>query len=84
MVDLPVFDSLAQGLGYASTPSPTTDALPTSAVDSSQHVMDSTNDAMGCVPVSLETKTDNAPLTGAFLQSNLKEDYWLNPEKPIY
>jgi len=84
MVDIPYFDSLAQGLGYANVPSPTTDALPTGGVGESQHVQGSLNGAMETAIVSLKTETENAPLTGAFLKSNLHEDYWLNPEKPIF
>ena len=84
MVEIPVFDNMVQGLGYASVPAPTTDALPTSAVETSQHVMDSTNDSMPNASVSLETKTEPALLTGSFLKSDLHPDNWLNPEKPIY
>jgi len=84
MVEIPQFDSLAQGLGYAKVPSPNTDALPTGGIGETQHIQGSTNDPMYTTPVSEATRNENAPLTGSFLPSNLHDDNWLNPEKPIF
>ena len=81
---LPVFDSLAQGMGYASAPAPTTDALPTSDIAGSQHVNGSSNDSMTPDAVSLATKKEDAPMNGTFHPSRLHEDFWLNVDKPIY
>ena len=83
-VTIPQFDSLAQGLGYANVPMPTSDASDTYGLSSSQGEKDSTNPVPTVTVMSLETKDTNAPLAGAFLESNLHPDNWLNPEKPIF
>lgn len=82
MVETPQFDSLVQGNGYASVPTPTSDAAELTAV--AGNTLDSINDSPTATVVSVATYDVNAPLTGAFLESNLHPDNYLNPEKPIF
>jgi len=81
--DLPInTDSMVQGLGYISLPSPTDDACSTAGADTSEITGNPGSMASPLAPVSLATKTVDAPGMGARQMSSLHKDGWLNYDKP--
>jgi hypothetical protein len=79
---IPQFDSLAQGLGYASVPTPTSDADPGQV--SNYHEKDSTNDTPTCTPMSIPTTSAPAPGHGALLLTNFQPIDHQDRTKPHY
>jgi len=81
--DLPLSqDSLVSGMGYASFPVPDDDASSLAGTDQ-QEVLGAPNSMPAPVqPVSLATKTMDAPPLGAFLTTNLHDKNYLDPTKP--
>ena len=56
-VNLTFFESLAQGVGYASSPAPTSDGPDTSSIPTSAHTTSSLNEPMSVQPHSDATIT---------------------------
>ena len=79
---IPQFDSLAQGLDYANTPTPTTDADPGSV--SEFHEKDSTNDTPSLTVASTATEKQAAPGHGALLLTNFFPIDHQDRTKPHY
>jgi hypothetical protein len=76
-VNIPQFDSLAQGLGYASVPSPGDDSSELHGTGNSQHEKDSTNDPMPITSVSVASSTEAAPVNPQTWNSGDKGTDWM-------
>jgi len=83
-VELPQFDSLAQGLGYANVPAPTTDAADIG--NSNSTIPDPGNPAQPDSPtqaMSLKTTKSDAPNLAQTWNSGDKGTNWMgNPSYP--
>lgn len=79
---IPQFDSLVQGDGYASVPTPTSDADPGRV--SEFHEKDSNNDTPSMQTMSIASSEQPAPGHGAMLLTNLHRMDWGDRSKPHY
>jgi len=77
--NLPQFDSLAQGLGYASAPVPDNDACSLEGTDQNGVLGAPASMPAPLQGVSIATYAVDAPPNGAFLPSNLHDDNYLDP-----
>jgi len=83
MVDLPLnVDSMVQGDGYFQPATPATDAYTTEGTDQNGVMGAPASMPAPVQGVSIATKQEDAPSTGAFQGTNLHPDFWLDPMKP--
>jgi len=76
-VTLPVFDSLAQGLGYAEVPSPTSDEAHVEGAESSQIPDLPQGTPSPLTPVSMASFSEDAPKNAQTWNSGDKGNDWM-------
>ena len=79
---LPDFDRLVSGNDYHRPDGPENDAASTEGATANQVLGAPASMDAPLQPVSLATKSEDAPSHGAFLMTNLHDKNYLDPTKP--